>query len=199
MPHEGSISAVVGKVYSFWLYFSSLSTQPSLPADVDPREPEYLKEEKYYIIPDGVRPVLKKFRIEVGENLSSIKCVWHYNICHFIKAFYPKWLIQYSECIQYYVYVIPVGYEPKTLVLLTQRSPSELYHWKMLCGTQYLLMAAVLQYVECVSCHVMLLPQCYWVSVETTVMLVFIWTSWSCSVLPHSLVPLRFLPRFRPL
>uniref|UniRef100_A0A674C754 Fer-1-like protein 4 n=1 Tax=Salmo trutta TaxID=8032 RepID=A0A674C754_SALTR len=39
--------------------------EPSLPADVDPREPEYLKEEKYYIIPDGVRPVLKKFRIEV--------------------------------------------------------------------------------------------------------------------------------------
>uniref|UniRef100_A0A8C8M032 C2 domain-containing protein n=1 Tax=Oncorhynchus tshawytscha TaxID=74940 RepID=A0A8C8M032_ONCTS len=39
--------------------------EPSLPADVYPREPEYLKEEKYYIIPDGVRPVLKKFRIEV--------------------------------------------------------------------------------------------------------------------------------------
>ncbi|XP_045079897.1 fer-1-like protein 4 [Coregonus clupeaformis] len=39
--------------------------EPSLPADVDPREPEYLKEEKHYIIPAGVRPVLKKFRIEV--------------------------------------------------------------------------------------------------------------------------------------
>ncbi|XP_071016401.1 fer-1-like protein 4 [Oncorhynchus clarkii lewisi] len=39
--------------------------EPSLPADVYPREPEYLKEEKCYIIPDGVRPVLKKFRIEV--------------------------------------------------------------------------------------------------------------------------------------
>ncbi|CAB1314447.1 unnamed protein product [Coregonus sp. 'balchen'] len=28
--------------------------EPSLPADVDPREPEYLKEEKHYIIPAGV-------------------------------------------------------------------------------------------------------------------------------------------------
>ncbi|KAL0978832.1 hypothetical protein UPYG_G00176280, partial [Umbra pygmaea] len=36
---------------------------PSLPFDVDPKEPE--KYEKYYIIPEGVRPVLKKFRIEV--------------------------------------------------------------------------------------------------------------------------------------
>uniref|UniRef100_W5MHL5 Fer-1 like family member 4 n=1 Tax=Lepisosteus oculatus TaxID=7918 RepID=W5MHL5_LEPOC len=39
--------------------------EPSLPADVDPREPEYLPEERHYIIPQGVRPVLKKFRIEV--------------------------------------------------------------------------------------------------------------------------------------
>uniref|UniRef100_A0A3P8YYU0 C2 domain-containing protein n=1 Tax=Esox lucius TaxID=8010 RepID=A0A3P8YYU0_ESOLU len=38
---------------------------PSLPVDVDPRQPEYLENEKYFIIPDGVRPVLKKFRIEV--------------------------------------------------------------------------------------------------------------------------------------
>ncbi|KAJ7998679.1 hypothetical protein DPEC_G00207380 [Dallia pectoralis] len=38
---------------------------PSLPIDVDPREPEYLETEKCYVIPDGVRPVLKRFRIEV--------------------------------------------------------------------------------------------------------------------------------------
>uniref|UniRef100_A0A3B1KAX2 Fer-1 like family member 4 n=1 Tax=Astyanax mexicanus TaxID=7994 RepID=A0A3B1KAX2_ASTMX len=37
----------------------------TLPLDVDPREPEYLEAEKCYIIPEGVRPVLKKFRIEV--------------------------------------------------------------------------------------------------------------------------------------
>ncbi|XP_048878815.1 fer-1-like protein 4 [Brienomyrus brachyistius] len=39
--------------------------EPSLPVDVDPREPAYLPEERYYVIPDGVRPVLRKFRIEV--------------------------------------------------------------------------------------------------------------------------------------
>ncbi|XP_049327745.1 fer-1-like protein 4 [Astyanax mexicanus] len=39
--------------------------EPALPLDVDPREPEYLEAEKCYIIPEGVRPVLKKFRIEV--------------------------------------------------------------------------------------------------------------------------------------
>ncbi|XP_066558256.1 fer-1-like protein 4 [Amia ocellicauda] len=39
--------------------------EPSLPQDVDPRDPVYLPEEKFYIIPEGVRPVLKKFRIEV--------------------------------------------------------------------------------------------------------------------------------------
>ncbi|KAI1891064.1 hypothetical protein AGOR_G00160050 [Albula goreensis] len=39
--------------------------EPALPADVDPREPLYLQEERFYIIPEGVRPVLRKFRIEV--------------------------------------------------------------------------------------------------------------------------------------
>ncbi|XP_035244550.1 fer-1-like protein 4 [Anguilla anguilla] len=39
--------------------------EPSLPADVDPREPLFLPEERYYVIPPGVRPVLRKFRIEV--------------------------------------------------------------------------------------------------------------------------------------
>uniref|UniRef100_A0AAY4DXW4 C2 domain-containing protein n=1 Tax=Denticeps clupeoides TaxID=299321 RepID=A0AAY4DXW4_9TELE len=38
---------------------------PSLSADVEPREPEFLREERYYVIPEGVRPVLRKFRIEV--------------------------------------------------------------------------------------------------------------------------------------
>ncbi|XP_028854835.1 fer-1-like protein 4 isoform X2 [Denticeps clupeoides] len=39
--------------------------EPSLSADVEPREPEFLREERYYVIPEGVRPVLRKFRIEV--------------------------------------------------------------------------------------------------------------------------------------
>ncbi|XP_031423274.1 fer-1-like protein 4 [Clupea harengus] len=39
--------------------------EPSLPADVAPRDPEFLTEERCYIIPEGVRPVLRKFRIEV--------------------------------------------------------------------------------------------------------------------------------------
>ncbi|XP_017548337.1 fer-1-like protein 4 [Pygocentrus nattereri] len=39
--------------------------EPTLPQDVDPRDLEYLEEEGRYIIPEGVRPVLKKFRIEV--------------------------------------------------------------------------------------------------------------------------------------
>ncbi|KAJ8412157.1 hypothetical protein AAFF_G00144240 [Aldrovandia affinis] len=39
--------------------------EPSLLADVDPREPQFLQEERCYIIPEGVRPVLRKFRIEV--------------------------------------------------------------------------------------------------------------------------------------
>uniref|UniRef100_A0A665XCY1 Fer-1 like family member 4 n=1 Tax=Echeneis naucrates TaxID=173247 RepID=A0A665XCY1_ECHNA len=33
--------------------------------DLDPQELTYLEEERYYIIPEGVRPVLKTFRIEV--------------------------------------------------------------------------------------------------------------------------------------
>lgn len=32
---------------------------------MDPKELTYLEEEKSYIIPEGVRPVLKTFRIEV--------------------------------------------------------------------------------------------------------------------------------------
>ncbi|XP_018611397.2 fer-1-like protein 4 [Scleropages formosus] len=39
--------------------------EPSLPLDVEPREPMYLQEHRCYVIPEGVRPVLRKFRIEV--------------------------------------------------------------------------------------------------------------------------------------
>ncbi|KTF74527.1 hypothetical protein cypCar_00027165 [Cyprinus carpio] len=39
--------------------------EPALPLDVDPKEPQYIEEECYYIIPEGVRPVLRKYRIEV--------------------------------------------------------------------------------------------------------------------------------------
>uniref|UniRef100_A0A673IGM9 Copine-3-like n=1 Tax=Sinocyclocheilus rhinocerous TaxID=307959 RepID=A0A673IGM9_9TELE len=39
--------------------------EPALPLDVDPKEPQYMEEECYYIIPEGVRPVLRKYRIEV--------------------------------------------------------------------------------------------------------------------------------------
>ncbi|KAM9860161.1 fer-1-like protein 4 [Aulostomus maculatus] len=39
--------------------------EPCLPSSVDPQEPTYLEEQRCYIIPEGVRPVLKTFRIEV--------------------------------------------------------------------------------------------------------------------------------------
>ncbi|XP_068450759.1 fer-1-like protein 4 isoform X2 [Clinocottus analis] len=39
--------------------------EPCVPASVDPKELTYLEEEQCYIIPEGVRPVLKTFRIEV--------------------------------------------------------------------------------------------------------------------------------------
>ncbi|TKS70810.1 Fer-1-like protein 4 [Collichthys lucidus] len=39
--------------------------EPCLPKSVDPQELTYLEEQKYYNIPEGVRPVLKTFRIEV--------------------------------------------------------------------------------------------------------------------------------------
>nr|XP_021335523.1 fer-1-like protein 4 [Danio rerio] len=39
--------------------------EPALPVDVDPKKPQYMEEECYYIIPEGVRPVLRKYRIEV--------------------------------------------------------------------------------------------------------------------------------------
>ncbi|XP_035485892.2 fer-1-like protein 4 [Scophthalmus maximus] len=39
--------------------------EPCLPSSVDPQELTYVEEQKYYAIPEGVRPVLKTFRIEV--------------------------------------------------------------------------------------------------------------------------------------
>ncbi|XP_059184867.1 fer-1-like protein 4 [Centropristis striata] len=39
--------------------------EPSIPACVDPQELTYLEEQRCYIIPEGVQPVLKTFRIEV--------------------------------------------------------------------------------------------------------------------------------------
>ncbi|XP_057217290.1 fer-1-like protein 4 isoform X2 [Triplophysa rosa] len=39
--------------------------EPALPLDVDPKEPKYTEEDRRYIIPEGVRPVLKNYRIEV--------------------------------------------------------------------------------------------------------------------------------------
>lgn len=41
--------------------------QPSVPVDVEPQEPDYLEDPRArrFIIPEGIRPVLKEFRIEV--------------------------------------------------------------------------------------------------------------------------------------
>uniref|UniRef100_A0A8C6Y7W7 C2 domain-containing protein n=1 Tax=Naja naja TaxID=35670 RepID=A0A8C6Y7W7_NAJNA len=41
--------------------------EPSVPNDVDPKEPEYLGDPSAgrFIIPEGIRPILKEFRIEI--------------------------------------------------------------------------------------------------------------------------------------
>ncbi|NWH93478.1 FR1L4 protein, partial [Aegithalos caudatus] len=41
--------------------------EPSVPVDVEPREPDYLEDPHAgrFIIPEGIRPVLKEFRIEI--------------------------------------------------------------------------------------------------------------------------------------
>ncbi|XP_042350061.1 fer-1-like protein 4 [Plectropomus leopardus] len=39
--------------------------EPCIPSSVDPQELTYLEEQSCYIIPEGVRPVLRTFRIEV--------------------------------------------------------------------------------------------------------------------------------------
>lgn len=45
--------------------------QPSVPVDVEPKEPDYLEDTRAgrFIIPEGIRPVLKEFRIEVHRLL----------------------------------------------------------------------------------------------------------------------------------
>ncbi|XP_056157898.1 fer-1-like protein 4 [Lampris incognitus] len=39
--------------------------EPCLPGSVDPQEPPYLPDQNFFLIPEGVRPVLKTFRVEV--------------------------------------------------------------------------------------------------------------------------------------
>uniref|UniRef100_A0A8C5IR11 C2 domain-containing protein n=1 Tax=Junco hyemalis TaxID=40217 RepID=A0A8C5IR11_JUNHY len=41
--------------------------EPSVPEDVEPKEPDYLEDPRAgrFIIPEGIRPVLKEFRIEI--------------------------------------------------------------------------------------------------------------------------------------
>ncbi|NXO21230.1 FR1L4 protein, partial [Cisticola juncidis] len=41
--------------------------EPSVPVDVEPKEPDYLEDPRagWFIIPEGIRPVLKEFRIEI--------------------------------------------------------------------------------------------------------------------------------------
>lgn len=44
-------------------------SQPALPLDVDPKKPQYIEEEEGpFIIPAGIRPVLRKYRIEVQRH-----------------------------------------------------------------------------------------------------------------------------------
>lgn len=52
--------------------------QPCLPKSVDPTELTFIEDERYYIIPEGVRPVLRTFRIEVPLMLllKCHKCVY---------------------------------------------------------------------------------------------------------------------------
>lgn len=45
--------------------------QPCLPKNVDPQELTFIEDDRYYIIPEGIRPVLKTFRIEVSIAPSS--------------------------------------------------------------------------------------------------------------------------------
>lgn len=45
-----------------------IPSQPALPLDVDPKEPERSGEESRYIIPVGIRPMLRKYRIEVQKH-----------------------------------------------------------------------------------------------------------------------------------
>lgn len=62
------LQAFIADFYIFYLnVMYTLHEQPALPLDVDPREPEYMESERHYIIPEGVRPILRTFRIEVQQ------------------------------------------------------------------------------------------------------------------------------------
>ncbi|CAF91570.1 unnamed protein product, partial [Tetraodon nigroviridis] len=53
-----------------------ISWEPCLPQSVDPQELTFIEEEKCYIIPEGVRPVLRTFRIEVSHRLPVHVLFW---------------------------------------------------------------------------------------------------------------------------
>lgn len=56
-------------------YQKHFPLQPTLPSHVDPQELNYDEEHNFYLIPEGVRPVLKTFRIEVrGHTWTHIVC-----------------------------------------------------------------------------------------------------------------------------
>lgn len=55
-----------------WIWKRFHPLQPCLPSSVDPQELTYLEDERCYIIPDGVRPVLKTFRIEVSQTWADM-------------------------------------------------------------------------------------------------------------------------------
>lgn len=54
-----------------------------MPNDVDPKEPDYLGDPRSgrFIIPEGIRPILKEFRIEVKifSKRYSMKIIIEYN------------------------------------------------------------------------------------------------------------------------
>lgn len=64
-----------------------LPVQPSVPVDVEPKEPDYLEDPRAgrFIIPEGIRPVLKEFRIEVRclllHWLSPQAAPWGQGLC----------------------------------------------------------------------------------------------------------------------
>lgn len=49
-----------------------------MPEDVEPKEPDYLDDPRSgrFIIPEGIRPVLKEFRIEVWWLSAILVLLW---------------------------------------------------------------------------------------------------------------------------
>uniref|UniRef100_H3CIC0 Fer-1 like family member 4 n=1 Tax=Tetraodon nigroviridis TaxID=99883 RepID=H3CIC0_TETNG len=66
-PHLRFFDVNMGKMRAGELLasFELIELDPCLPQSVDPQELTFIEEEKCYIIPEGVRPVLRTFRIEV--------------------------------------------------------------------------------------------------------------------------------------